>query len=609
MRRALVLTITIVASLVVAVPASAAGERLFAVDIATESPALLVTAPPDDDRLFAAERGGRISVLLRSGATREFLDFSNRVGTTGEGGFLGLAFSPNYADDGHLYVHYTNTSGDTRVDRYTVSSADPNRADPSSRVQVLAVDQPQPNHNGGSVEFAPDGTLLVALGDGGGANDPERNGQDLSTCLGGILRISVLGRSGGGHGIPSDNPLAGQAGRCQQLWAWGLRNPYRMSVDGNEVWIGDVGQSSREEINRLPFRGRGNYNLGWPRYEGTLDRGGSVVGGDLTFPVEEYATNGSASVTGGYVSRSPSLPDLEGKYVYGDFVRGFVRVYDPATDRSATLFDDVGSIVSFGEDGNGELYVLTFSGVQRIAGPPPAPSRALRWFLGDGVPPRQAIGDLYFGNTRLTDRTPLFGDWDGDGTDTPALAFTQGSGLFFALDDDLEGGSASRGNISYGRAGDVALAGDMDGDGDDDIVVRRGNTFFIDTATDGGAATSSVVFGRASDTPLLGDVDGDGVDDLIVRRGNTWFADTDRDGGQADLASGFGRPSDASLVGDVDGDGDDDMVVRRGNRWFADDFRAGGGTAAVAFSYGKASDVPVFGNHRGGAADEPVVIR
>ncbi len=603
-RRAMVVVLALVVPLVVVGPAGAAGERLVTVDIATESAALLVTAPRGDDRLFAAERAGRISVLLPSGVTREFLDFSSRVGTAGEGGFLGLAFSPDYARDGHLFVHYTNTSGDTRIDRYTVSS-DPDRADPGSRVEVLAVDQPRSNHNGGSIEFAPDGTLLVALGDGGGANDPFRNGQDLSTCLGGILRIGVLGRSGSGHSIPPDNPLAGQSGRCQQLWAWGLRNPYRMSLDGDDVWIADVGQDDREEINRLRFRARGNYNLGWPRYEGTLDRGGSVVGGELVFPVEEYATNGSASVTGGYVSRSPSLPDLAGRYVYGDFVRGFVRVYDPATDRSSPLFDGVGNIVSFGRDGRGELYVLTFGGVQRIVGPS---TQALRWYLGDRIPPRAAVGTLVFGNTRLSNRVPLLGDWDGDGIDTPGLAFTDGSRLLFALDDDLQGGAASRGNIGYGRAGDVPLAGDMDGDGDDDIVVRRSNRFHVDAATDGGQATSSSTFGRVTDTPLLGDVDGDGIDDIVVRRGNTWFADTDRDG-RAELTASFGRAADTPLLGDVDGDGDDDMVVRRGNRWYADDFRTGGGNAATTFSFGRSSDVPVLGSHRGDRTDEPVVVR
>ncbi len=603
-RCTMVLVLALLATLGGAVPGRADGERLVPIDIETQSTALLVTAPRGDDRLFAVERAGRISVRLPDGSTRSFLDFSNRVGTAGEGGFLGLAFSPNHASDGHLWVHYTNTSGDTRIDRYTVS-ADPNRADPASRVEVLAVDQPRSNHNGGSIEFAPDGTLLVALGDGGGANDPFRNGQDLSTCLGGILRIGVLGRVGGGHGIPADNPFAGEAGRCQQLWAWGLRNPYRMSVDGGDVWIGDVGQDDREEINRLRFRARGNYNLGWPRYEGTLDRGGSVAGGDLMFPVEEYATNGSASVTGGYVVRTPSLPDLEGRYVYGDFVRGFVRVYDPATDRSATLFEDVGNIVSFGRDGRDGLYVLTFTGVQRISG---APVRGLRWFLGDDVPPRGSVRDLVFGNTRLRNRVPLSGDWNRDGVDTPGLAFTEGSGLYFALDDDLAGGQASRGNIRYGRAGDVPLSGDMDGDGDDDIVVRRGNRFHVDVATDGGEATWSSTLGRTTDTPLLGDVDGDGTDDIVVRRGNRWFADTDMDG-RAELSTGFGRPTDTPLLGDVDGDGDDDMLVRRGNRWYVDDFRTGGGQAATAFSYGRSSDVPVTGSHDGDVADEPLVIR
>ena len=351
-------------------PVAAAGERLTTVATDLQVP-LLVTAPPDDDRLFIVERAGRILVLHPGGRREVFADLRSRISTEGEGGLLGLAFSPRHASDGRLWVHYYGTDGASHVDRLEVG-ADPDRVDPTTRTRVLRVPQPATNHNGGMLAFARDGMLLVALGDGGGAGDPFGNGQDTSTLLGSLLRLDVLDRGGGGYAVPADNPFVGRSGR-DEIWAYGLRNPYRFSVDRRtgDVWIGDVGQSRREELNRLPYRPGTAYNLGWNRWEGSLCYSSCGSRSGLVFPVAEldHDADGVCSITGGYVSRSSRTPDLAGDHVFGDFCAGRVLAYDPGTDRVRTLdLPRLSRIFSFGEDARGDLYVMDASTVWRIDG-------------------------------------------------------------------------------------------------------------------------------------------------------------------------------------------------------------------------------------------------
>lgn len=329
------------------------------------NPIFLTHANDGSGRLFVAEQGGKI-LLLQDGAVQAepFLDLTGiAVESASERGLLGLAFHPDYATTGQFFVNYTDVNGDTVIARYSVS-ADPNRADPASAEVLLQIDQPFRNHNGGDIAFGPDGYLYIGLGDGGSAGDPEGNGQDLNTLLGKLLRIDV---NADPYAVPGDNPFANSADAKPQIWAYGLRNPWRFSFDRatGDLYLGDVGQGEWEEINFQPAASAGGENYGWVLYEGNHPyAGGSSEG--LVFPVTEYSHGeGGCSVTGGYVYRGPSLPDLNGVYLFGDYCTGLVwSLYQTeAQTWVRDLFANTSfNISSFGEDQAGELYLLDHSG-------------------------------------------------------------------------------------------------------------------------------------------------------------------------------------------------------------------------------------------------------
>lgn len=342
---------------------------------------LVATAPSGDDRLFIAERPGTIRIV-RDGQLSEapFLDITGRTRTGGEFGLLGLAFHPSYPDDPRFFVHHSAADdGATTVAEYRMSDDDPDRADPDSGRILLTVPQPASNHNGGTIAFGPDGYLFIGLGDGGGGGDTYDNGQDPSTLLGTLLRIDVDGTSGDRpYAIPEDNPFADGSGGAPEVWAHGLRNPYRFSFDGGSLYVADVGQSDREEVNVEPA-GDGGLNYGWPIMEGTdCFRSGSCDRSGLTLPVVEYSHGEGdvCGVIGGHVHRGSSGA-LNGTYFYGDLCAAWVRTFRYVDgqvvdhqDRTRELGLDPGSggyqLLSFGRDGNGEVYVLTASAVHRI---------------------------------------------------------------------------------------------------------------------------------------------------------------------------------------------------------------------------------------------------
>jgi glucose/arabinose dehydrogenase len=337
-----------------------------------------------DDRLFIVQQNGRIRVydppLL---LTTPFLDISSLVVASGERGLLGLAFHPRYAENGFFYVDYTDTSGDTRVVRYTRSSTDPNRADPASARMLLFVEQPYQNHNGGQLQFGPDGYLYIGLGDGGSGGDPGNRAQNLSELLGKILRIDV--DSGQPYAIPASNPFVGRAGARGEIWAYGLRNPWRFSFDRNfgDLWIADVGQGDWEEVDFQPRTSIGGENYGWRRIEGThcFEPDSNCNDGTLVPPVIEYGhTAGACSVTGGYVYRGTRSRRLNDMYIYADYCNG--RIMGARRDASGTfvsklLLDAPFSISTFGEDANGELYVANYAGgeILRIVDTVPMPKK------------------------------------------------------------------------------------------------------------------------------------------------------------------------------------------------------------------------------------------
>jgi glucose/arabinose dehydrogenase len=290
----------------------------------------------------------------------------------GEQGLLGLAFDPNYTTSGRFYIHYTDANGAITVARFVVSSTDPNVAEPASQVILVSIPHPTfANHNGGMLAFGPDGCLYAAVGDGGGSGDPNNNAQNLASRLGKLLRIDPI--TGAACASGTLNPFL--SGGDQLVWSYGLRNPWRFSFDGDDLYIGDVGQDAREEINVSagPNAGRG-LNYGWRLMEGSVCFNPAINcnGGTLTLPTVEYThDNGACSVTGGYVYRGQVAPAIQGTYFYADFCAGFVRSFrfnnGSALERTEWPLLAAPSITSFGQDGVGELYILTKGGtVSRI---------------------------------------------------------------------------------------------------------------------------------------------------------------------------------------------------------------------------------------------------
>jgi len=333
-----------------------------------------LAAPPGDARLFIVEQVGRIRIVDAGGQLlgTPFLEIVGQVDGEPEGGLLSMAFHPQFQSNGFVYINYTNTAGHTVLERYTVSG-DPNRLDSSSAKLIIQINQPRSNHNGGQLQFGPDGMLYIFMGDGGGAGDPDDAGQDLDTLLGKILRIDVDG--GDPFSIPSDNPFVGVSGARGEIWALGLRNPWRSSFDPTVgmLYVADVGQDAFEEVNAVSAA-QGGVNYGWNTMEGSsCFNGGSCDMTGLTLPVEEYAlTGGTCAVTGGHVYRGAAIPQIQGHYFYSDFCAGFLRSFRlqsdlSVTDRVTWNIPNLGNVSSFGEDGAGELYVVDLGGtVSRI---------------------------------------------------------------------------------------------------------------------------------------------------------------------------------------------------------------------------------------------------
>jgi len=335
-----------------------------------------LTAPPNDTRLFVVEQTGAIRIIA-GGAVLPvpFLDLSAAISCCGERGLLGMAFPPTYPTDDRVFVSYTRTTGDSRISFFRVSS-DPNVADPTETV-LLDVPQFASNHNGGQIAFGPDGFLYIGLGDGGGAGDPAMTGQDRTDLLGSILRLDVNG--GSPYAVPASNPWVAHQTFRAELWNYGLRNPWRFSFDRStgDLYIGDVGQGRREEINVQAAGAGGGQNYGWNVMEGsTCYQASTCNPAGLTLPVVEYDhANGACSVTGGYVYRGPAVPELAGMYFYGDYCAGWVRSFrlvdGQATEQAtwATLGTG-GNLTSFGQDAAGELYVVAGGTVARIVRAP-----------------------------------------------------------------------------------------------------------------------------------------------------------------------------------------------------------------------------------------------
>ncbi|MFL6195260.1 MAG: PQQ-dependent sugar dehydrogenase [Thermoanaerobaculia bacterium] len=544
-----------------------------------------------DSRLFVTIRDGRI-LIVENGAARAqpFLDIHTLITTVGEGGLLSTAFHPHYADNGFFFVNYTNTNGDTVIARYQVSG-DANRADPASARTLLLITQPFSNHNGGQLQFGPDGYLYIGMGDGGSAFDPECRAQREDSLLGKMLRIDVDQNVGGSpfYGIPADNPFRGAGDPPDEIWSSGLRNPWRFSFDRQtgDLWIGDVGQNQREEIDFQPASSRGGENYGWKVMEGTLCSTRTACPAStpacdspaFTPPVLEYDHASGCSVTGGYVYRGSRLPQLRGTYMFADFCTGVVW----AATRQGSGFTvkrlaaPVSQIITFGEDRDGELYAgnltgnlfrLTGSSATRAADRVGLYNPAASLFqLKDANTAGAGVKTVRFG-PRRSNWIPLAGDWDGDGQDT--VGFYDPTTATFRLKNSTPGGGSDVIlQVSSPSSRALPVAGDWDGDGRDTVGLYdpATRTFRLKNSLSGSGFDVTFAFGPATAglTPLAGDWNGDGRDGIglfdparsvfILKNA---FEDT-----TADFEFSFGVVSrnPIPVAGDWNGDGKDGVGV------------------------------------------------
>lgn len=362
-------------------PATPATVQLSLASVASGlSQPVFLAAPAGDSRLFIVERPGRIRIVANGALLpTPFLDMTAKTTTDGERGLLSLAFHPQYAQNGSFFVYYTDSNGDIAVDRMKVSATNANLADPATTGRVITIAHRDfNNHNGGQLAFGPDGYLYLGTGDGGSGGDPQGNAQNLNSLLGKILRLDVgVVVPGLTYGIPTGNPYAGQAGRRGEIWAAGVRNPWRFSFDRTDglLYIADVGQDAREEVN-VAAATQAGLNYGWNVMEGTACYNAITCNrSGLTLPAFDYeqgAGNANGcSITGGFVYRGAAIPELAGTYFYSDYCKGFLKSFTyrngAAGNNQDWAITSIGNVLSFGQDSQGELYMLAGSGqVYRI---------------------------------------------------------------------------------------------------------------------------------------------------------------------------------------------------------------------------------------------------
>jgi glucose/arabinose dehydrogenase len=554
-----------------------------------------------DSRLFLTIRDGRI-VIVQNGSVQAtpFLDIRSLIGTQGEGGLLSVAFHPRFAENGFFYVNYTDPGvAHTVIARYKVADGNPNAADPASGRVLLRIDQPFTNHNGGQIAFGPDGYLYVGMGDGGAANDPACRAQRDDTTLGKILRLDVDQNVDQApfYGIPADNPFRGDLGGDgvpDEVWARGLRNPWRFAFDREtgDLYIGDVGQGTREEIDRQPAASSGGENYGWKVMEGTLCFSRDACPGStpscnspaLTMPILEYQNGGAnCAVIGGTVYRGSRVPQIRGTYLFGDLCSGAIWGARQRQDGSWEVRRLAGaesvlggeSLIAFGEDRDGEVYVVSSSALYRIDGTSTGGQG------GDGVglfepatvtfhlkrTPTAGPEDLTFRfGKRGKGWIAVAGDWNGDGLD--GIGFWDPNTRSFRLKNTPGPGSADlRVNLKQIGPGLVPLIGDWDGDGiggNDGLGFYdpASSTFRIKNALKSGGFGRAFRFGSPGSglVPLVGDWDGDGRDSIGVYDPDTdtFLLRNSLTEGEPDVQYDFDINQDViPVVGDWDGDGVD----------------------------------------------------
>lgn len=375
LRKALCPAVAVVAtvgSLAAACAGASAGELSLKKIGNFDMPVHVASAPDDSRRLFVVEKTGRIKVLVDGKARGTFLNLGNEVSDASEQGLLSVAFAPDYQRSRLFYVNFTDRRGDTRIQEFRRSKR-PNRAAKNTRRELLKIDQPYENHNGGLVLFGPDNLLYVGMGDGGGGDDPDNNAQSMSSLLGKMLRIDPKKSNGKPYGIPADNPFARGGGGRPEICAWGLRNPWRFSFSPTgESLIGDVGQYEFEEIDHRPAGALCGTNFGWSRFEGDHLYRRDISAPEAVAPIFEYNHDSGCAVIGGLVIQDPALTGQTGRYIYGDSCDSDVRSFDLTGDKARSDSSTgirVSGLSSFGEDLDHRVFLTSLEGpVYRLAG-------------------------------------------------------------------------------------------------------------------------------------------------------------------------------------------------------------------------------------------------
>lgn len=500
------------------------------------SPVFVTSARDGSNRLFIVQQGGIIKVLQPGSTTpTDFLNITTRVASGGERGLLGLAFHPQYSTNGRFFVYYTRV-GDfaIQIAEYKVSAANPNVADTTEKIIITVPHPTNANHNGGSVLFGPDGYLYFGPGDGGSANDPPGNAQNINQLLGKINRIDVDVPGGTpAYTIPPTNPFAGSIPGADEIYMVGMRNPYRFSFDRDtgQLWIADVGQGAREEIDIGQLGG----NFGWRVYEGTSCTGlnpTECIPANFIFPVAEYThSGGRCSITGGHRYRGRRGTFPSGAYIYGDYCTGEIFMLQGTTQ--TLLLDTTLGISGFGEDEAGEIYVVGLAGsVYRLVNP-------------NAAVPRNVVDDF-----------------DGD-LKSDVSVFRPGTGTWYIRQSFTNSLNA----MQFGQNGDKVTPGDFDGDGKTDVAVWRNGIFYALRSSNGSLIVQQ--WGQSGDDPMVvADYDGDKKTDFAVFRSTGtpgdpayWYLLLSANG--AFRAVQWGSTGDVGVVGDYDGDGSNDITVYR----------------------------------------------